>query len=60
VQVRRGGESGAERAKLLGGKDRAVVVVVLVAAVVLTAIWADSDRRKAARDVLALFFRWRW
>lgn len=39
----------------------AVLVLALVAAVVLTAVWSgDNDRRKAACDVLALFFRWRW
>jgi choline-glycine betaine transporter len=39
----------------------AAMVVALVAAVVLTAVWSgDKDRRKAARGVLALFFRWRW
>ena len=36
-----------------------VAVVVLVAAVVLTAIWADSDRRKAAFDVLDRLLPWR-
>jgi len=36
-----------------------VVVVLLVAAVVLTAIWAGSDRRKAAFDVLDRLLPWR-
>jgi hypothetical protein len=39
----------------------AALILALVAAVVLTAVWSgDNDRRKAARDVLALVFRWRW
>jgi hypothetical protein len=39
----------------------AALVLALVAAVVLAAVWSgNNDRRKAARDVLALFFRWRW
>jgi hypothetical protein len=37
----------------------AVVVLALVTAVVLTAIWADSDRRKAAFDVLDRLLPWR-
>lgn len=39
----------------LSSQDVTLIVVgglVLVAAVVLTAIWADSERRKAAFDVL--------
>jgi hypothetical protein len=36
-----------------------VAVVVLVAAVLLTAIWADTDRRKAAFDVLDRLLPWR-
>jgi hypothetical protein len=39
----------------------AALILALVTAVVLTAVWSgDNDRRKAARDVLALVFRWRW
>jgi hypothetical protein len=37
-----------------------VVVLALVAAVVLTAIWAGSARRQAALDVLDRLLRWRW
>ena len=47
---------------VLTGQDVAlivVVVLVLAAAVVLTAIWADSDRRKAAFDVLDRLLPWR-
>jgi hypothetical protein len=36
-----------------------IAVVLLAAAVVLTAIWADSDRRKAAFDVLDRLLPWR-
>jgi hypothetical protein len=39
----------------------AALILAPVAAVVLAAVWSgDNDRRKAARDVLALIFRWRW
>jgi hypothetical protein len=47
---------------VLTGQDVALIVavaLVLVAAVVLTAIWADSDRRKAAFDVLDRLLPWR-
>lgn len=47
----------------LAGQDAFVVVllvVLLMATVVLTAIWsADKDRRKAALDVLDRLIRWR-
>jgi hypothetical protein len=46
----------------MSGQDVALIVVtvlVLVAAVVLTAIWAGSDRRKAAFDVLDRLLPWR-
>ena len=46
----------------LSGQDVALIVVlvlVLVAEVVLTAIWAGSDRRKATFDVLDRLLPWR-
>ena len=46
----------------LSSQDVALIVVValaLVAAVVLTAIWADTDRRKAAFEVLDRLLPWR-
>lgn len=36
-----------------------IAVVVIVAAVVLTAIWADAARRKAAFEVLDRLLPWR-
>jgi hypothetical protein len=53
---------GGTLSRNLSGQDVALivaVVLVLVAAVVLTAIWADSDRRKAAFDVLDRLLPWR-
>lgn len=47
----------------LSSQDVTLIVFVclaLVAAVVLTAIWAGSERRKAALDVLDRLLRWRW
>jgi hypothetical protein len=47
---------------VLTGQDMAMIVAVVLAlavAVVLTAIWADSDRRKAAFDVLDRLLPWR-
>lgn len=47
----------------LSSQDVTMIVIVLLAlatAVVLTAIWAGSDRRKAALDVLERLLRWRW
>jgi hypothetical protein len=50
------------RSHALSGQDLFVVVLLLlalVAAVVLTAIWSrDKDRRKDARDVLGRIIRW--
>lgn len=46
----------------LSGQDVTLIVVavlILAAAVVLTAIWADSDRRKAAFEVLDRLLPWR-
>lgn len=47
----------------LSGQDMfviALLVLVLVAAVVLTAVWSgDKDRRQAALDVLDRIIRWR-
>jgi hypothetical protein len=48
----------------LNGQEVFVIVLLvlaLVAAVVLTALWSrDKDRRKDARDVLDRIIRWRW
>jgi hypothetical protein len=39
----------------------ALLVLALVAAVVLTAIWShDKDQRKDAREVFDRIIRWRW
>lgn len=48
----------------LSGLDVTVILIVvlaLVAAVVLTAVWSpDREQRKDARDVLDRIMRWRW
>jgi hypothetical protein len=39
----------------------ALLVLTVVAAVVLTAVWSgDKDKRRDARDVLDRIMRWRW
>ena len=55
-------QAGGTVIHVLTGRDVALVVavvLVLAAAVVLTAIWAGSDRRKAAFDVLDRLLPWR-
>jgi hypothetical protein len=49
-------------ARALSSQDVTLIVIggiALAAAVVLTAIWAGSDRRKAAFDVLDRLLPWR-
>ena len=51
----------SDASRALSSQAATVIVFVglaLVVAVVLTAIWADKDRRKAALDVLDRLLRW--
>jgi hypothetical protein len=52
----------SDMSRALSSQDVTLIVVgglVLVAAVVLTAIWADEGRRKAAFNVLDRLLPWR-
>lgn len=56
-------QSSSALSHTLSGQDVFVIVLlalILVAAVVLTAVWSgDKERRKAALDVLDRIMRWR-